>query len=85
MSDLQSLPNIGKELERQLLAVGISSAEELRSVGSREAWLRILATDPSACPNRLYGLEGAVLGIRRNELPAELKAELLAFVRHHKA
>ena len=48
MSDLRSLPNIGPKLVQQLSDVGIDSAEELKSVGSREAWLRLLSHDPSA-------------------------------------
>ena len=48
MGELQNLPNIGKKLERQLHEVGITSPEELSRVGSRQAWLRILALDPSA-------------------------------------
>ncbi len=41
MGNLTSLPNIGMELEKQLSIVGITTEEELRSVGSREAWIRI--------------------------------------------
>jgi len=48
MSDLTTLPNIGKTLEAQLAAVGIHSAEELAAVGSRESWQRIRANDPKA-------------------------------------
>jgi len=48
MGELQRLPNIGKELERQLYEAGITSPEELRRIGSRAAWLRIFALDPSA-------------------------------------
>lgn len=63
MGELTKLANIGKVVEQQLLRVGISTPEQLREVGSREAWLRIQATDPSACYNRLCALEGAVRGV----------------------
>lgn len=49
MSNLSNLPNIGVELEKQLAAVGITTVVELKSIGSREAWLRIYQQDPSAC------------------------------------
>ena len=49
MSELAKLPNIAAKLDQQLEVAGITTIDELRKVGSREAWLRILATDPSAC------------------------------------
>jgi DNA transformation protein len=73
------LNNIGKELERQLSDAGITTAEQLREIGSREAWLRIKAADPSACYMRLCLLEGAAQGIRRHDLDGKTKAELKAF------
>ncbi len=65
VSDLTNLPNVGGVLERELLAVGIVTAEELRRAGSREAFLRIRGSvDPGACLHVLYGLEGAGRGPR---------------------
>jgi DNA transformation protein len=52
--------------------------------GSREAWLAIRATDPSACYNRLCGLEGAIRGIRWHDLDEDTKAELKAFYQVNK-
>lgn len=43
MGELSKLPNIGKILEEQLTAAGIQTADQLRKVGSREAWLLIKA------------------------------------------
>ena len=48
MNELTALPNIGEKLAAQLRESGIETAEELRRVGSREAWVRILSRDPSA-------------------------------------
>lgn len=84
MGELSKLPNIGSVLECQLEQVGIYSPEELRQMGSREAWLRIKAQDPSACYNRLCGLEGAVRGIRWHHLPDDVKQELKSFYLQHK-
>ena len=84
MGELSRLPNIGKTLEEQLQAIGIDTVDQLRKAGSREAWLRILAIDPSACYNRLCALEGALQGIRWHDLPAESKAELKSFYHEHK-
>jgi len=84
MGDLSKLPNIGAELEKQLTEVGITTAEELKNVGSREAWLRILRLDPSACLMRLSALEGAIQGIRWHHLDSETKKSLKEFYHQHK-
>jgi DNA transformation protein len=84
MGQLQSLPNIGGKLEQQLSDVGIDSIDELRRVGSREAWLRILSRDPSACLMRLSALEGALRGVRWHALDDATKAELKAFNHKYK-
>lgn len=77
--ELTSLPNIGKEMKKQLNAIGINTPEDLIATGSREAWLKIRAVDSSACYNRLCGLEGAILGIRWHYLDDSLKKELKSF------
>lgn len=84
MGELTKLPNIGKTLEAQLLQAGIPTPAALQETGSREAWLRIQSFDPSACYNRLCGLEGAIRGIRWHDLDAETKADLKAFYQAHK-
>lgn len=81
---LTALPNIGAETARQLREVGIDSPEALMAAGAKEAWTRILAMDPSACYNRLMGLEGAIRGIRKAELPDDIKADLKVFYRQMK-
>lgn len=48
MGELVTLPNIAAKLESQLSDIGINTIKQLKEVGSREAWLRILAIDPSA-------------------------------------
>jgi DNA transformation protein len=85
MSELTNLPNIAAEMEKQLNAVGIMTVEQLKETGSREAWLRILATDPSACYNRLCGLEGAIQGVRWHNLPIDVKKELKEFYKEAKS
>ena len=84
MSDLTQLPNIGKTVAQQLEEIGIHTAQELADLGSRGAWLRIQANDPSACYHRLCALEGAIRGIRWHDLPADLKADLKEFYQSHK-
>lgn len=84
MGELTKLPNIAGKLEAQLAEVGITTEEELRRLGSREAWLRIRACDPSACIMRLSALEGAIQGVRWHYLSDETKKSLKAFYTEHK-
>ena len=84
MERLEDLPNIGKVAVRQLIQVGIESPEKLKAIGAKEAWLKIQAIDDSAYLNRLYGLEGAVEGIKKSQLDFETKADLKQFYEYHK-
>ena len=84
MSELTKLPNIATKLEAQLAQADITTVDELKRVGSREAWLRILARDPSACLMRLSALEGAIQGIRWHYLDDETKTSLKEFYNRHK-
>ncbi len=68
MITLRALPNIGKGLEKQLIAIGIDSIYTLKELGSREAWTRIRLSHQAACMNRLCALEGAIRGIRWHNL-----------------
>lgn len=79
MKTLSDLPNIGTILEQQLQEVGIHTEEDLKSVGSKQAWLKIKAIDSSACYNRLCALEGAIQGIRWHNLSPKDKQELKDF------
>ena len=79
MGELSTLPNIAAKLECQLADVGITTIEQLRNTGSREAWLRILARDSSACIMRLSSLEGAIQGVRWHYLDDDTKASLRDF------
>jgi DNA transformation protein len=85
MGELTSLPNIGEKLEKQLNDVGISTIEQLKETGSKEAWRRILETDSSACIMRLSALEGAIRGIRWHNLDDSVKADLKEFYKKNKS
>lgn len=84
MGELSKQPNIGKVVEKQLNEVGIFDLKQLKENGSKEAWLKIKAIDDSACINRLYGLEGAIRGIKKKELPEDIKTELKEFYNKYK-
>lgn len=84
MGELSKLNNIGKVVEEQLNEVGIYTYEELKAAGSKQAWLKIQAIDESACMNRLLGIEGAIRGVKKTELPEEVKEDLREFYRAYK-
>lgn len=84
MGELSKLTNIGEFVENQLNEVGISTYEELKEAGAKEAWLRIKSIDDSACIHRLYALEGAIRGIKKSQLPEEIKYELKEFYNKNK-
>ena len=84
MGELSKLPNIGKTVEEQLNQVGINAVDELKSIGAKEAWLKIQKIDESACIHRLMALEGAIQGIKKTMLPDEVKADLKEFYQGNK-
>lgn len=79
MEKLLDTPNIGSTLEKKLIKVGILDSENLRQLGSKEAFIRIRNIDDTACLNMLYALEGAVQGIRWHGLSEECKKDLKDF------
>jgi len=79
MAELTSLRNIGKEMEKKLGSVGIATAEELKALGSKEAFTRLKLVYPSMCAVFLYALEGAVSDIEHNLLPEAVKLDLKEF------
>jgi DNA transformation protein and related proteins len=78
-SDLRSHINIGKDTESKLIQVGIDTFAKLESIGSEQAFIRLQTLDPGACLDLLYGLEGAIQGIKWHELPKEKKQLLQQF------
>jgi len=80
-TDLSKQINIGKDTETKLIEVGINSFEELKSMGSKQAFIRLLTIDPGACLSLLCGLEGAIEGVKWNKLSAEKKLELQQFIK----
>ena len=79
MAELTSLRNIGKRMEQRLKAVDISTAEELKEIGSKKAFLKLKAYDPGVCTVYLYTLEGAITDIEYNQLPNDIKQDLKIF------
>ncbi len=79
MAELTSLENIGKEMDRKLKSVEISTAEELIKIGSKDAYYRLKAKYSNVCLVHLYSLQGAIDNIPYNRLSREVKADLKSF------
>jgi len=79
LRDLSDKVNIGKDTEGKLVQVGIDSFEKLVSAGSEQAFIRLQTLDPGACLSLLYGLEGAITGVKWHKLPTGRKQELQQF------
>ncbi|MFX0547770.1 TfoX/Sxy family protein [Hathewaya histolytica] len=84
MGELSKLLNIGIEVESQLNKIGIFTYDELKDVGTEQAWLKIQEIDASACLHRLLALEGAIQGVKKTALSQERKADLKDFYNWHK-
>jgi len=78
---LTLLPNIGKVVAEKLIQVGIETPEQLKSIGSKNAFIRLRTVDPGACLSMLCGLEGAIQGVRWHSLEKSKKEELKEFIK----
>ncbi len=77
--ELTSLPNIGKVLAERLMQAGIATPDDLRAIGSKNAFICIKTIDSGACLSMLYALEGAVQNIRWHDLDVNKKSQLKTF------
>ena len=79
MAELISLRNIGKALEQKLKSVGIFTAEELKGMGSKQAFSKLkrkYPNDKAMSLVHLYALEGAMIDTEFNQLPDHVKEDL---------
>lgn len=79
MAELTSMMNIGKEMERKLISVGIDSSGKLIETGSKQAFIKLKEAYPNVCLVHLYTLEGAIHNMEFNHLSEEKKKELKSF------
>lgn len=77
-SELLELKNLGMATVNILHAIGINTYPELRKVGSVEAYRRIKSRDINVSKVMLYALQGALMDVHWNDLPPELKQQLVA-------
>lgn len=79
MSELTAMMNIGKEMERKLISVGIDTPEKLVELGSKRAFAKLKDSYPNVCLVHLYVLEGAIYNTEYNRLSEDTKKDLKEF------
>lgn len=75
MTELTHMMNIGKEMAKKLVAVGIDSPEQLIEEGLEQAFLKLKQAYTNVCLVHLYALEGAVAHVGFNCLSENKKKE----------
>lgn len=79
MGKFTAMMNIGKEIERKLISVGIDTPEKLIELGSKRAFAKLKDAYPNVCLVHLYTLEGAIYNTEYNRLSEDTKRELKDF------
>ena len=78
------MKNMGPKSVQWLASVGIYTLNDVAEIGVVESYLRVKAAYPDKVSlNLLYGLQAALLNIRWNELPPDIKAELKSQVENY--
>lgn len=73
---LTQMKNLGKAMEKRLAQVGIETAEQLRQMGSRQAFFLLKSRDPQVCLVHLYALEAAIEDVDIGALSPETRHQL---------
>ena len=77
MTDKAKIKNIGPKSMAWLRQTGVRTQEDLESVGSLAAYVRIKRAGFKPSLNLLYALEGAILGCHWQNIPDARRSELI--------
>lgn len=76
----------GKKSREWLQAVGIETLEQVEEIGVVESYLRVKAAFPrDVTRNLLWGLQGAIMGLKWDQIPENIRSDLLAAVEQREA
>lgn len=71
------MKNLGPKSREWLASVGVHTIDDVARLGIIETYRRVKAAYPEKVTlNLLWGLQAALLGIRWDELPPDIKDEL---------
>lgn len=76
-SELLQLKNLGMATVNILRAIGINTYTDLSQTGAVEAYRRIKARHINVSKVMLYALQGALMDVHWNDLPADMKNRLV--------
>ncbi len=76
---LTDLPNISIALAEALRRVGLNSPQALYEAGAERAWTLLQQTGIRSCIQSLLALEGAIVGVSWQQVPAERRHQLMRF------
>jgi len=74
---LQQLPNLGPKSIQMLASAGIHSLDQLQRLGSVAAYVQVKKVAPAASLNLLWALEGALTGLRWQDVARNHRTSLL--------
>lgn len=77
MAATPKLRNIGPKSAAQLRQVGVRTIDDLRALGSLEAFVKLKRAGFKPSLNLLYSLEGALLDCHWQQIPDERRSELV--------
>lgn len=76
-SELLELKNLGMASVNILQAIGVNTYEDLAEMGPVKAYCKIKDRGIHVSKVMLYALQGALMDIHWNDLPVELKSQLV--------
>jgi DNA transformation protein and related proteins len=76
-SELLELKNLGMASVNILQAIGINTYEDLAEMGPVKAYCKIKDRGIHVSKVMLYALQGALMDVHWNDLPPELKTQLV--------
>ena len=71
------LRNIGPKSAAQLRQIGVRTLDDLRALGSLEAFIKLKRAGFKPSLNLLYALEGALLDCHWQQIPEERRSDLI--------
>jgi DNA transformation protein len=77
MAEPAKLRNIGPKSAAQLRQVGVRTLDDLRAIGSLEAFVKLKRAGFKPSLNLLYSLEGALLDCHWQQVPEGRRSELI--------
>ena len=77
------LPNLGPKSQQMLEDAGIATLDQLRTLGSVAAFARVKRSGGNPSLNLLWALEGALTGLRWQDVAREHRTSLLLALEQH--